>query len=73
MLRWIIVIMAAAVLASCATAARFDAAGDVHALLVAVRDNDQAGFDAHIDRDALKDQLQQAITARAEKSKRRAV
>jgi hypothetical protein len=62
--------MAAAALAGCATAARFEAAGDVHALLVAVRDNDQAGFDAHIDRDALKDQLEQAITIRAEKSKK---
>lgn len=66
--RWIVVIMAAALLTGCATAARLDAAGDVHALLVAVRDNDQAAFDAHIDRDALKDQLQQAITNRAEKS-----
>ncbi len=68
--RWIIVIMAAAALVGCATAARFEAAGDVHALLVALRDNDQAGFDAHIDRDALKDQLEQAITTRAEKSKK---
>jgi hypothetical protein len=70
MTRWIITIMAASLLAGCATAAKLDAAGDVHALLVAVRDNDKAEFDAHIDRDALKDQLQQAITARAEKSKK---
>lgn len=70
MARWIGIIAIAALLASCASLSRLDAAGDVHALLVAVRDNDQAGFDAHIDRDALKDQLQHAIVGQAEKAKK---
>ena len=49
---------AALTLSACATANRLGAANDVHALLVAIRDDDQAGFDAHIDREALKTQLQ---------------
>ena len=49
---------AALALAGCATANRLGAANDVHALLVAIRDDDQAGFDAHVDRNALKEQLQ---------------
>jgi hypothetical protein len=70
MTRWIGLVLVAALLGSCATVSRLDAAGDVHALLVAVRDNDQAGFDAHIDRDALRIQLQNAIVGHAEKAKR---
>ena len=41
-------------LAACSTVDRYDAAGDVHALLVAIRDNDRAGFD----RQALKGQIE---------------
>lgn len=44
----------AASLSACATVDRYDAAGDVHDLLVAIRDNDRATFDAHVDRRALK-------------------
>lgn len=50
--------IAALILAGCATASRYDAAGDVHALLVAIRDNDRTAFDAHIDRPALKASLE---------------
>ena len=45
-------------LASCATTEGLSAAGDVHALLVSIRDNDKAAFDAHVDRKALEAQLQ---------------
>jgi hypothetical protein len=48
----------AASLSACATATRLDAAGDVHDLLVAIRDNDRATFDAHVDRRALKAQVE---------------
>lgn len=48
----------AASLTACATADRYDAAGDVHDLLVAIRDNDRARFDAHVDRRALKGQIE---------------
>jgi hypothetical protein len=45
-------------LAGCATTSRYDAAGDVHALLVAIRDNDRASFDQYVDRRALKNNLE---------------
>jgi hypothetical protein len=46
------------VLTGCGTVQRYDASGDVHALLVAIRDNDRAAFDRHVDRRALKAQLE---------------
>jgi hypothetical protein len=45
----------------CATAERIDAAGDVHALLIAVRDDDRAAFEAHVDRAALERELEARI------------
>lgn len=50
--------LAALALAGCATASRFDAAGDVHSLLVSIRDNDRAAFDRYVDRKALKQSLE---------------
>ena len=47
----ILAALALAALGACATTQRISAAGDVHALLIAIRDDDHAGFDAHIDRD----------------------
>lgn len=44
-------------LSACAGMARYDAAGDIHALLLSIRDGDQAAFDAHVDRPALKAQI----------------
>jgi hypothetical protein len=58
---------AALLLDACADAERFDAAGDVHALLVAIRDDDQASFDAHVDRGALKAELRGRMLAYARK------
>jgi hypothetical protein len=52
-------------LAACATGERLSAAGDVHTLLVAIRDDDQAAFDAHVDRRALEAQIQARIVQRA--------
>ncbi|MFI4933988.1 MAG: DUF2939 domain-containing protein [Caulobacterales bacterium] len=43
---------------ACVTAERIDAAGDVHALLIAIRDDDRAGFNAHVDRAALERQME---------------
>ena len=45
-------------LSGCATVQRYDAAADVHALLIAIRDNDRAAFDAHVDKAALKRQVE---------------
>jgi hypothetical protein len=49
-------------LAGCATVApRLDAAADVHALLIAIRDNDRAMFDRLVDRPALKAEIQSRL------------
>jgi hypothetical protein len=69
MYRLILAITAVLTLAACATAQKLGAANDVHALLVAIRDNDSATFDAHVDHDALKKQLQAYIQSRVTKSK----
>jgi len=53
------------VLAACATTTRLGAAQDVHALLVAVRDNNKAAFDAHIDRPALERVVQFKLVGEA--------
>lgn len=42
---------------------RLDAAGDVHTLLTAIRDGDQATFDRHVDRPALRRQIEARIAA----------
>jgi hypothetical protein len=55
----------AALLSGCATTQRISAAGDVHALMVAIRDDDGPAFDAHVDRRALEAQIQEKIIERA--------
>lgn len=58
----------AVLMASCATATRLDAAGDVHALLIAIRDNDKAAFNAHVDRQALKASIEAHLVGEARKA-----
>jgi hypothetical protein len=53
-------------LAACATTQRIEAAGDVHALLVSIRDDDKAGFQARIDKAALERELEARILQRTE-------
>jgi hypothetical protein len=57
-------------LAACSTVHRLTAANDVHALLVSIRDNDQATFDAHVDRDALKKEIEARLADQTQKSKK---
>jgi hypothetical protein len=57
--------LAAVSLSACATATRYDAAGDVHALLVAIRNNDHAAFDARVDRPALKAEIESELVRKA--------
>ena len=66
--RWKLMLAALALLgaSACATAERVGAAGDVHALLVAIRDNDHAAFDARVDRRALEHQLESRILDRTQ-------
>jgi hypothetical protein len=61
MRRRLALLLTAAVLAGCATVPRFEAAGDIRAFLVAIRDGDRAGFDAHVDRGALAAQLKSRL------------
>lgn len=60
--------VALSALIGCATTQRLAAAGDVHSLLVAIRDDDQAAFDAHVDRRALEGQIQSEVVTRARAS-----
>lgn len=53
--------LAALTLSACATAQKLGAASDVHALLISIRDNDTAAFDAHVDHEALKAELQSRL------------
>jgi hypothetical protein len=64
-MRAVLIALATLALSACATATRYDAAGDIHALLVAIRDNDRQAFDAHVDRPALKAQMKSRLTATA--------
>jgi hypothetical protein len=57
--------LAGLVLAACAETTKIDAAGDIHALLIAIRDGDRQGFDAHVDRPALKEQIRSRLLAAA--------
>ncbi|PXA92209.1 hypothetical protein DMC25_05160 [Caulobacter sp. D4A] len=56
---------AAASLAACATADRYDAAGDVHALLTSIRNNDRATFDSLVDHQALKGAIETRLVQEA--------
>jgi hypothetical protein len=66
-MRRLALILATLVLASCASVQRLGAANDVHAFLVSIRDNNQAAFDAHVDRPALQQSIQAVIEQKAAK------
>jgi len=62
--RLLIPVLLALTLSACAGGAqRLDAAGDVHTLLTAIRDGDEATFDRHVDRQALRAQIEARIAA----------
>lgn len=68
-LRLALTFLMAATLAACATVSKVDAGGDIHAFLVAVRDDDRAAFDAHVDRRALKNQLEGRLIEEAKRAR----
>ena len=53
--------------ASCAGVDRYDAAGDVHAFLIAIRNRDVQTFNAHVDRPVLKEQLKARLMVEAQR------
>jgi hypothetical protein len=63
MKRLLSAVIAAIALCACATVPRVDAAADIHAFLVSIRDGDRAAFDAHVDREALKANLRARVMA----------
>ena len=69
-MRVILMSRLALALASCASVRKLDAANDVHARLISIRDNDQAAFDAHVDRAALNRELERKLMAEGAKDKR---
>ena len=69
-MRVILIGLLALSLAACASAQRLGAANDVHALLVSIRDNDSATFDAHVDREALKRELHDKLSERLAQNKK---
>ena len=66
-MRRLLILLAVLGLAACASMQRLGAANDVHAFLLSIRDNDQAAFDAHVDRPALQKQLEGLIVQKASK------
>jgi Protein of unknown function (DUF2939) len=70
-MRKILIAAAAALsLTACASVERLDAANDVHALLLSIRDNDSQTFDAHVDHEALKRQLSAQLDKRLGQNKK---
>jgi len=63
-MRALLISLMALALAACASAQKLGAANDVHALLVSIRDNDSATFDAHVDHEALKRELHDKLAER---------
>jgi hypothetical protein len=63
-------VLSALALSGCATVQKLDAASDVHALLISIRDGDRATFDALVDRRALKQEIQSRLVAEARRDPR---
>jgi hypothetical protein len=62
-----LIVVAALLAAACTGPVRLSAAGDIHAFLIAVRDDDRPTFYAHVDRPALKAQLSARLVADAQR------
>lgn len=69
-MRTVVIALLALALSACATVQKLDAAGDVHALLVSIRDGDDATFDALVDRPALKREIQSRLVSEASRDER---
>jgi hypothetical protein len=67
-MRSLLVLAVCIVAGGCAPVARIEAAGDIHAFLIAVRDDDRAGFNAHVDRRAVEDGLEARMLAQTQQS-----
>jgi hypothetical protein len=64
-MRGFVIGLMALILSGCATVQKLDAASDVHALLISIRDGDRATFDSLVDERALKYELRARLVAEA--------
>jgi hypothetical protein len=64
-MRQLMIILCAALLASCSTVERVDAAADVHSFLVSIRDNDGRAFSRYVDRPAIASSLAYRLRSEA--------
>jgi hypothetical protein len=69
-MRAIVIALMALTLSACATVQKLDAASDVHALLISIRDGDEATFDSLVDRRALKREIQDRLVTEASRDSR---
>jgi hypothetical protein len=60
-------VLATLALSACATVQKLPAAGDVHALLISIRDEDEATFDSLVDRKALKKEINRRMLAEVDR------
>jgi len=70
MLRRLLIAAALLSLSACATVQKLDAASDVHALLISIRDDDEATFDTLVDRRALKREIRARLMQQAGQDQR---
>ena len=70
-MRAILIALVALTLSACATVQKLDAAGDVHALLISIRDNDRATFNSLVDRPALQREIQGRLVSEVSKKDER--
>ena len=70
MFRRLLIAAVALSLSACATVQKLDAAGDVHALLISIRDSDDATFDTLVDRRALKREIEGRLVRQAGQDQR---
>jgi hypothetical protein len=69
-MRGFVIVLMALALSACATVQKLDAAADVHALMIAIRDGDRATFRSLVDERALKQDLQSQLVAEARRDPR---
>lgn len=65
MFRALLIAAVALSLSACATVQKLPAAADVHALLISIRDGDEATFDSLVDRKALNREISARLMAEA--------
>jgi hypothetical protein len=65
-----LIVLMALGLTACATVQKLPAANDVHALLISIRDDDEATFDGLVDRPALQREIADRLAAEGGKDKR---